>query len=326
MRVLVTGGSGFIGSHVARHLVAHGHDVIATGRDRARLRTLESIGCRIVPADLSADELSTLVDGRDAVIHCAARAAPWGPRSAFWKDNVVATERLVDATRRSGSVQRFVFVSSPSIYFRPQDQLQLTEEFAPPARWLTAYAETKWVSECRVLAAPEINPVVLRPRAVFGPGDAVIVPRLIAVANSGFFPLPGGGAAWTDVTYIENVVDAIVQALVGGDEVVGKSFNITNGESIRISDLLQRLFAALNLRPRFIAIPRGLAFGLAGMSERIARGLRVKAEPRLTRYGIGLLGYSQTLSIEAARRSLGYSPRISVDEGIARYARWRATQ
>lgn len=326
MRVLVTGSSGFIGSNVARHLIGQGHDVIATGRDRARLRPLESVGCRIVPAELSTDDLSVLVDGCDAVIHCAARAAPWGARSAFWNDNVVATERLVDATRRSGSVQRFVFVSSPSIYFRPQDQLQLTEEFKPPARWLTAYAETKWVSECRVIAAPEINPVVLRPRAVFGPGDAVIVPRLMAVANSGFFPLPGGGAAWTDVTYIDNVVDAIVQALVGGDEIVGKSFNITNGESIRIGDLLQRLFTALNVKPRFVSIPRGLAFGLAGMSERIAQALRVKAEPRLTRYGIGLLGYSQTLSIEAARRSLGYSPRISIDEGIARYASWRAMQ
>jgi nucleoside-diphosphate-sugar epimerase len=325
MRILVTGGSGFIGSHVARHLVAHGHEVVATGRDRARLSSLEAAGCRVIPADLSADDLTSLVDGRDAVIHCAARAAPWGPRSEFWRDNVVATERLV-AAAKLGGVERFVFVSSPSIYFRPQDQLQLTEAFTPPARWLTAYAETKWVSECRVLAAPEISPVVLRPRAVFGPRDAVIVPRLLAVAERGVFPLPGGGAAWTDVTYIDNVVDAVMLALTGGSEVVGKAFNITNGESIRIHDLLQRLFSALNVRTRFITIPRGLAFGLAGVSERIAQGLRVKTEPRLTRYGIGLLGYSQTLSIEAARRSLQYSPRISIDEGIARYARWRATQ
>lgn len=326
MRVLVTGGSGFIGSNVARRLIAQGHDVVATGRDRARLRVLQSVGCRIVPADLSADELSVLVDGRDAVIHCAARAAPWGALSAFWNDNVVATERLVEATKRSGSVRRFVFVSSPSIYFQPQDQLQLTEAFTPPERWLTAYAETKWVSECRVLAAPEIGPVVIRPRAVFGPGDAVIVPRLLAVAKSGFFPLPGGGAAWTDVTYIDNVVDSILLALAGGEDLVGQAFNITNGESIQIRDLVERLFTALSVSARFVAIPRGLAFGLAGLSEKIFQGLGVKTEPRLTRYGIGLLGYSQTLSIEAARRSLGYSPRISIDAGIARYARWRATQ
>ena len=324
MRILVTGASGFIGSHVAQRLVAGGHEVIGTGRDVGRLALVAQAGCKTVAVDLAADDLMALVEGCHAVVHCAARASPWGERSLFWRDNVTATERLVSAAQLCGTVRRFVFVSSPSIYFLPQDQLQLTEAFTPPRRWQTPYAETKWVAESRVLAASQIGPVAVRPRAVFGPRDAVIVPRLVAVARSGFFPLPGVGAAWTDVTYIDNVVDAIELALASGSEIVGRAFNITNGEPIQVRDLLQRLFGALGLAPMFVSIPRGLALTLAAMSERIARLRPGQAEPRLTRYGIGLLGYSQTLSIAAARQSLGYSPKISIDEGIARYASWCA--
>lgn len=326
MRILVTGSSGFIGSHVVRRLVSCGHSVIATGRDRARLRVLAETSCEIAAADLATDDPSPLVDGCDAVVHCAARAAPWGARALFWRDNVVATERLVEVAKQSPSVRRFVFVSSPSIYFRPQDQLQLTEAFTPPHRWPTAYAESKWNAECLVRSAPQISPVILRPRAVFGPGDGAIVPRLIAVAKSGVFPLPGGGTAWTDVTYIDNVVDAIVLALEGGNDIAGAAFNITNGESIRVRDLLERLFSVLDIDARFVTIPRTVALALAGWSERLAQLRSSKVEPRLTRYGIGLLGYSQTLSIAAARQSLHYSPHVLIDEGIARYGQWWAAQ
>lgn len=326
MRILVTGSSGFIGSHVARHLAANGHSVLASGREYRRLEPLVSSGCHIAAADLSKDALEGVVAGCDAIVHCAARAAPWGSRAAFWQDNVVATERLLAAALLGSSVQRFVFVSSPSIYFRAEDQLQLTETFTPPARWPTAYAETKWAAECRVRAASDLNPVILRPRAVFGPGDTAIVPRVMAVARSGWFPLPSNGRAWTDVTYIDNVVAAVVLALQAGSELSGQSFNITNGESIRVRDLLSRLFAALDIRTRFITVPRRLALALASASERLAQLRPRSPEPRLTRYGIGLLGYSQTLSIDAARRALHYSPQISIDAGIARYASWCAAQ
>jgi nucleoside-diphosphate-sugar epimerase len=320
MRTLVTGASGFIGSHVATHLAAAGHEVVASGRDARRLEAVPNAhrqACDLVDGDLAA-----MLRSCEVVVHCAARAAPWGERSLFWRDNVLATQRLLEAARAAGTVRRFVFVSTPSIYFRARDQLQITEAFTPPLRWETAYAETKWIAETHVLAARDLGPVVLRPRAVFGPRDAAIVPRLSAVARSGAFPLPGAGRAWTDVTCVENVVDAICAAIAGGPQIEGHAFNITNGEPLRVRDLLGKLFGALGLAPRYISVPRGLALALAGVSESYARLKRGRPEPRLTRYGVGLLGYSLTLSIAAARRELGYVPGISLDEGIARYARW----
>jgi len=326
VRILVTGASGFLGSHVARRLALGGHDVVATGRDSAKLAALSDTSCEVKSADLSADNLGQLVDHCDGVVHCAARAAPWGERRLFWRDNVLATERLLAATRRSGSVRRFVFLSSPSIYFRRRDQVNLTERFSPPRRWATAYAESKWEGEIRVLAAHEIGPVILRPRAVFGPRDAAIVPRIVAVAQSGLFPLPGGGEAWTDVTYVDNVVTAIEEALNKDRSVEGLTFNVTNGEPIRVRDLLSRLMTALGLRVKFISVPRALALTLAVLSEQSAKLHYPWREPRLTSYGIGLLSYTQTLSIEAARRTLGYRPLVTIDEGFARYARWWKSQ
>jgi nucleoside-diphosphate-sugar epimerase len=219
-----------------------------------------------------------------------------------------------------------VFLSSPSIYFRPRDQFDLSEAFVAPQRWPTIYAETKWLAETRVLAAPEICPVILRPRAVFGPRDTAIVPRIVAAARTGLLPLPDGGRAWTDITYVDNVVAAVANVLQSEREIGGKAFNITNGEPIQVRDLLGRLVTALNLRVRFISMPRRLALALAFISERCAALRGSQREPRLTSYGIGLLGYSQTLSIEAARRQLGYTPVVSIDEGLERYARWWKSQ
>lgn len=326
MRVLVTGATGFIGGHVVARLVERGHAVVATGRNAAKLAELPARIALRSTADLSRDALEPLVEGCDAVVHCAALAAPWGDRERFVRDNVLTTERLLDASRRAGSVRRFVHVSSPSIYFKPADQLDLRENFTPPQRWPTHYGESKWESECRV-REPEfgaLGPVILRPRAVFGVGDTAIVPRLLAVARRGFFPLVRNGEALVDVTYVENVVDAIELALRAPRAVEGSAFNLTNGEPIRVRELLDNLFGALDLRVRFVPLPLGLAQALAGAAESINRLRRGQPEPRVTRYGLGLLSYSQTLSIDAARNDLGYAPRITTRAGIERSAAWYA--
>jgi nucleoside-diphosphate-sugar epimerase len=315
MRVLVTGAAGFLGSHVAARFTAAGHEVIATARKAG------PNAC-----DLSQDPLDSLTSGCEVIVHCAARASPWGPREIFWRDNVLATERLLAAARRAGSVRRFVHISTPSIYFNGQHQLNRNEEFHAPRRWPTAYAESKWAAECRVRSEKSVGAVILRPRAVFGPGDRAIAPRLIALAERGIVPLPGGGDALTDVTYIDNVVDAIEASVRATESAEGHAFNITNGEPITVRDLLTRLFGALDMRVRQVSIPRAFVDLAARASEAFAKLRPGKPEPRITRYGAGLLSYSQTLCIDAARSQLGYAPAVSISDGLARYATWWKAQ
>jgi nucleoside-diphosphate-sugar epimerase len=307
---------------VARHLAAAGHDVLALGRDRARLAPSQHAGCRIRALDLANDDLKDTVQGQSAIVHCAARASPWGRADEFHRDNVQATERLLSAASDAGSIRRLIHLSSPSIYFGFRDQKDLSEEFVPPGRWPTSYAQTKWQSECSVRRFPALSPIILRPRAVFGPGDRTIVPRLIAVAQRGFFPLPSGGTAWTDVTYIDNVVSAVVAALEAPAGLSGRAFNITNDEPVQIRDLLARLFGVLGIRTRMLPMPRAVLLALARGSESFSRHFGAGKEPRMTLYGAGLLSYSQTLSIEAARRDLAYAPTVSLDDGLRRFADW----
>ena len=315
MRVLITGAAGFIGGHAARRFAARGHEVIATAR---------SAGPNA--CDLSQDPLDSLTRDCEVIVHCAARASPWGPREIFWRDNVLATERLLVAALRAGTVRRFVHVSTPSIYFNGRDQLNRGEEFQAPRSWPTAYAESKWAAECRVRAETALAPVILRPRAVFGPGDRAIAPRLIALAERGIVPLPGGGGALTDVTYIDNVIDAIEAAVGAPGSAVGRAFNITNGEPITVRDLLSRLFGALGIHTRQVSLPRALVNIAARCSEAFAKLRPGQPEPRITRYGVGLLSYSQTLCIDAARSQLGYAPAVSISDGLARYAAWWKAQ
>jgi nucleoside-diphosphate-sugar epimerase len=324
MRILITGASGFVGGHAATRLAAAGHQVIGTGRDAAKLAAVVLPGGERVAADLTCDDLGLLVRGCDAVIHSAALAAPWGPREEFQRHNVTATERLLEASKAAGSVRRFVHVSTPSIYFQSRDRIGIHEEFTPPAQWPTFYAESKWQAEVRV-RAPEyrmLGPVILRPRAVFGAGDTAIVPRLLKVARRGMFPLAGGGNAHIDVTCVDNLVDAIELALAAPRALEGRAFNITNGEPVTVKTLVENLFEAIGLEVRLMSVPLGLLSALATLSEFGANLVPGRPEPRLTRYGVGLLGYSQTLSIDAARNDLGYSPRINTRDGLRLHAPW----
>ena len=322
-RVLVTGASGFIGAHVVRHLHAVGHEVVATGRDPARLAVLSVAGLHTRVADLSQDTLLPLVDGAEAVVHCAALSSPWGRRQLFLAANVLATQRLLDAARQSG-VRRFVHFSSPSIYFRLGDQFNTPEAFEPPRQWINAYAESKWLGEqcVRKAVTAGLSSVILRPRAVFGEGDRAIFPRLLALAERGWFPQIGDGEARIDVTYVANVVAAVEACMPLGVPGDGRAFNITNGEPMPVNELLGHLFRALDLKVRMIPLPRGLAVALGTLAERIANIRPGQPEPRLSRYGVGVLGFSQTLDISAARQQLGYAPSVSVVEGVDRFARW----
>jgi nucleoside-diphosphate-sugar epimerase len=327
VRAIVTGATGFIGGALARRLLADGHGVVALGRDAEKGAALREAGATFVPLDLiDAPGVADAFEGGDVVFHCAALSSPWGRNEAFRLANVVATENVVAASLARG-VRRLVHVSTPSIYFSGRDRLNVAEDAPLPRTQTNAYAATKLLAEGvvdRAVADGGLSATTIRPRAVFGPGDNAILPRLVDALERGRLPLVGAADNLTDVTYVDNVVDALLLCADAPDAFSGRKYNVTNGEPMRMWDLVRELCERLDLRYPTRRLPAPVVRSAAAAMEAAYGTFAPDTEPLLTRYTAGVLSYSTTLDITAIRRDLGYEPRVSVAEGIDRFvAAWR---
>lgn len=325
-RALITGATGSLGRAIALRLTEMGWQVTGVGRNAeagGRLETSD-IAFRRIDIGRQPEEIAVACAGQDFVIHCAALSSPWGRYRDFEEANVVGTAHVVEGCLRHGA-RRLVHVSTPSVYFDYSDRLRVSESASLPRRPVNAYAATKLAAEriVRDAAGQGLNAVILRPRAIFGPEDGSLFPRLMRVNERRGIPLIGGGAALLDLTYADNVVDALVDACLAPDTAAGRTFNISNGEPVKVIDLLRRLFELLGVPLRTRKVPLTMALAAGSLMEgayRLAPFLG--DEPPFTRYTVGLLAYSQTLDISEARRTLGYEPRVSIDEGLQRFAAW----
>ncbi len=318
-RVLVTGATGFLGQHVLSRLADSGSSVVALGRDPRRCALLDEAGYRVVCRNL-AGALDTSFDSAlsdvETIVHCAALSLPFGRLADFEQANVAATQNLIDFARRK-NVRRFVHISSPSVYFAYRDQIDVDEDAALPPP-VNNYARTKRQAERIVLGAPELGPVILRPRGIYGAGDRTLLPRLLRVARRRRLPLFRDGAASIDLTHVDDVVAAIVAALSAKRQAEGEIFNISGGEVLPVKRIVEQACVRAGGEVRWRPMPLAPAMFAAGLTETIALLLPGRPEPSVTRYGLGLFAYAQSLNISKAARILGWTPKVGFEEGLDR--------
>ena len=320
MKVLVTGGGGFLGSGIVRAMLAGGHAVRSFSR--GTYPELAKAGAELVQGDLcDAAAVSEAVKGTDLVFHVGAKAGIWGPEEEFRKANVDGTRHVLDACRRH-AVGRLVFTSSPSVV--GGRDLEGVDESAPyPDRYLGAYPRTKAAAERMVLAAngPDLAVVALRPHLIWGPGDNHIIPRLVARAKSGALRRISGRPCKVDSTYIDNAVDAHILAaekLRQGAACAGKAYFISNGEPMELWDLVGRILAACGAPPVTKSVSPAMARAAGAVLEAVYGLLGIAEEPRMTRFMAEELTTHHWFDLGAARRDLGYAPRVSIAEGLTR--------
>lgn len=323
MKTLITGATGFLGGALARRLHGMNWDVTALGRNPARLKELDGEGIRPLRLDIEKrDGLAAAFKGMEVVFHCAAFPSPWGNYGKFYQANVVGTRNVVRACLEN-NVERLVHVSTPSIYFDYRSRLGVKETDALP-KPISNYAATKLLAEEEVDSgfANGLAVVSIRPRAIFGEGDTVIFPRLIARLGSGRLPVLGGGENIVDLTYVQNVVDALLLCADSPAGTLGKKYNISNGEPVKIWKLIERICDELDLpRPRR-SISYRTAHAAASVLEFAYSLIPSGPEPPLTRVSVSMMANSTTLDISAAQNELGYRPKISVEEGVQKFLRW----
>ncbi len=328
MKILVTGATSGLGRNAVQHLLETGIQVIATGRNTDEGLRLTEAGARFIPLDLtqaSVEACASIMRDCDAVWHCAAKSSPWGDKASFYQANVTATHTLAEAAGNTG-IARFIHISTPAVYFDFQHHYHLKENYLA-RRFSSHYASTKHQAEQVVSAAARrfthTTFVMLRPRGLFGPHDNTIVPRLLRQLrrDGGALHLPRGGAALLDLTYVQNVVHAMMLATHHPTLPTGSLYNITNHQPMRLADMLEGLLGQqLNLNYRIKNIPWGL-LSLAARGMELA-GKYTHREPPLTRYSAGTVCFDMTLCPEKAINELGYRPQISMEEGILLTGEW----
>ncbi|MDQ0228048.1 NAD-dependent epimerase/dehydratase family protein [Metabacillus niabensis] len=324
MNVLVTGATGFLGQKLAFRLATLGFNVTATGRNRKIGQMLTEKNIRFEPSILEDKErIIELCKNKDYVFHCGALSSPWGKYKNFYDANVLGTKHVIEGCKQA-NVKRLIHVSTPSLYFYYNERRNVKESDPLPNKFVNHYAETKYLAEIEVDKAFEagVPSITIRPRAIFGPGDNAILPRLIKVCEKGIFPKFGNGDVEIDLTYVENVVDVLLLCMNSEEKTLGQKYNITNGTSVSLYKMIENVIAQLGISVKYKTISVKKAYFIASLLEKLSTVVFQGKEPLLTKYTVSVLSQTQTLSIEKAKSELGYAPAVSIETGAAEFVEW----
>ena len=325
MRALVTGGAGFLGSAIVSQLHMRGDEVRSFSRKPHS--EMSFLGVGQYQGDLNdAQAVDLAVKGCDVVLHVAAKAGIWGPYREYYETNVVGTHNIIAACKKFG-VQRLVYTSTPSVVFNGRDELGIDESTPYSDRFLAWYPHTKCAAESEVLKTngSELATVALRPHLIWGPGDNHLIPRLIARARQGKLIRVGAGKNLVDTIYVDNAAEAHILAadkLNSGSAISGRAYFLSQGEPVNLWDFINRILAQADLAPVSRSIPSWLAYTAGSAMEFKHWLLRLPGEPNMTRFLAKQLSTSHWFDISAARRDLGYVPRVTSEEGLKRLGEW----
>ena len=323
MKILVTGGGGFLGQALCRGLLARGHDVVSF--NRGRYQALEAMGVAQLQGDLAdRDAVVAAAQGCDAIFHNAAKAGAWGAYADYHRANVLGTQHVLDACRVHG-IGRLVYTSTPSVTHRATHPVEGgTADNVPYGEgFKAAYATTKKIAEQAVLAANDatLATVALRPRLIWGVGDNQLLPRLVERANAGRLRLVGDGENLMDCTYIDNAAQAHFDAfaqLAPGAACAGRAYFISNGEPRSARAIVNGLLQAVGAPPVTGTIPFRAAYAIGALCEGLWTALPLRGEPPMTRFLAEQLATTHWYDMAPARRDFGYVPAVSIDQGLAR--------
>jgi nucleoside-diphosphate-sugar epimerase len=322
-KVLVTGGGGFLGSAIVRRLIDRGDDVRSLARNF--YPALSDLGVEQIQGDISnSDTIADACDNRDIVFHVAAKPPPWGKYDDYYKSNVIGTQNIINRCL-SQNIARLVYTSTPSVVFNGKDIEGADESMPYPKNFCTYYSETKAIAEQNVVRASnqQLKTIVLRPHEIWGPGDNHILPRLVARANR--LKQIGNGKNRIDTIYIDDAADAHILAadkLQEFPELSGKIYFLSQDEPVLAWDMINAFLKAAGCSPVKKIVPFRIAWLSGALLEFIYKTFRLSGEPYITRFMAEAVSQTHWFNISAAKKDLGYKPRLTTAEGLKRLEDW----
>ncbi len=319
MKVLVTGGGGFVGLHLVKTLKERGYEVYSFSRNHHP--ELDAMGVTTRAGNLRSDEdVLKASEGMDAIFHVASRVGMWGKYDDFFQTNVIGTQNIIHACRKHG-IEKLVYTSSPSVAFGTEDLKNVDESHPYPTEYLSPYGKTKGIAEQHVLKANDdiLATVSIRPHLIFGPGDNHLFPRVVERARQGKARRIGDGTNLIDVTFVGNVVDAHVQAfdhLDIGSQVAGKAYFIGQEEPVNLWEFVDEILSRHQLPALDKSMSLKKAYRIGVVLERIYLLLGKSQDPPMTRFIAKQLACHHYFDHSAAKNDFGYHPKVSIKEAL----------
>ena len=320
MEILVTGATGFLASHLVPALQERGYAVSALVLPSEDAGSLSERGVAVYRGDVRQPE--TLIEpmlNADAVVHMAALMATWAPMEVHRAVHVRGTENVCRAALAAG-VRRLVHLSS-AITYTPTRGRPIEEHF-PQEPVHEPHAVTKAEGDKlvqRMIAHDGLPAVIVRPEAMFGPNDRINFRRLADRLRAGKGIIIGSGHNAVPFVYVTDVVQGLLLALEH-PRAVGEAYNITNDKWMTEEAFLRAIAEEVGGQPPRVHVPYRAIYTAAVVAEWIASA--TKRQPLVTRHGVQMFGSHNPLSIEKARRELGYEPQVSLREGIRLAGNW----
>lgn len=290
----ITGATGFIGSHIARQAIQAGYEVHSFGRKPVQ-GTIHHYWDALVDTEETGLDFT-------AVVHCAAAATDWGDDEMIASVNTRGTERAL----KIDSQARFIHMSTASVYNHRGDRHNLSESDAKTTGFLNAYTESKAQAEDIVLKDDRANGVfVLRPHAVYGPGDTTLLPRVEAGIHLSRLILPRGGASLMSLTRVENLAQVVLDIAGLEQHTPGGVFNVCDGTPVRLCDALVRIMVRRGMHLKIASVPSGLLWHIGFVLEKVYKACSSSSPPPVSRYLVSQLGYAETLDTSKIEALVG---------------------
>ncbi|MFQ5702436.1 MAG: NAD-dependent epimerase/dehydratase family protein [Gemmatimonadales bacterium] len=327
MKAFVTGGTGFVGSHLVHHLLDRGDEVTCLARNPAKLaRVFPNRAPAGIPGDLS--DVAALERGcghADTVFHVAGLTAARN-RAEFFETNVVGTRRLTRAiAKASRNIQRLIYVSSQAAAGPVKYGEVRSENDAPDP--VSNYGASKLAGE-EVVRASGLPWTIVRPPSVYGPRDVQFL-RLFKIARTGIVPVFGSPHQQLSIVHVSDLVTGMTSAMGGATE--GKTYFICHPEIVTSGALARAVYGALKGKhrrkkgPVVVPIPAFVtraALWATGIASTLARRPSVLAPDKANEF----LAEAWTCSPAALERDTGWRAKISMEPGLDQTARWYKTE
>lgn len=320
IKCLVTGGTGFTGSHLVRRLLERGHEVEVVDNARGLFwDELQQQGARLVLGSVTDQTLmDRLTEGKEAVFHVAAAFRGVSlPHKVYWEVNVEGTRHLLEASLRHG-VKRFMYCSTEGVHGHIKNPP--ADENAPIAP-KDYYQYSKWEGEkvVREYVRKGLPSVILRPTAIYGPGDPERFLMIYRRVKTGVFPMFGPGRVTYHPLYIDHLTDAFELAWEK-EAALGQTYLIADEEYISIENLVREVAKVMKVPVKIPHFPFWPVYAAAALCEGICKPLKIT--PPIFRRRADWYRQNRAFTIEKAKRELGYNPTVSLTEGLERTYRW----